>query len=179
MTTHTAPYEVPEVSVLTVGKYSVREMVLSWQKFHNLWQTLSQFRTLFSDLTRGDEANFMRFITEPNSIWLEICEEETLAGIVCFTRLERIVDADAHILFVDRDLADKVPVCKAIVSWAFDNLPLQRISVQTPFYYYATIRMVKEVGFKIEGEKRKAVLIKGRWANVCQLGILRSEAKDK
>lgn len=173
--THTGSYE-NDIIVARTGKYVVQEMVLSWEKVNSLWKMIEQFRALFSDLTRGDAGNFMRFITEPNSIWLEICSGEQISGIVCFTNLHKKIDTDLHILFLDRVLTDKKDVCKAVIRWGFDNLPLQRMTIETPFYYYSTIRLAKEVGFKIEGEKRKAVLIGGRWANICQLGITRAEA---
>lgn len=175
MNAHTNLYEMDETVLARSGKYALREILLSWEKVNWLWATISKFHALFSDLTKGDAGNFMRLITEPNSIWLEIWDVEQVVGLIRFAHLEQVVDIDAHIIFLDRNLSDKVGICKEAVKWAFANLPIQRISVETPFYYYQTIRLVCDVGFTIEGERRKAVLIRGRWANMKLLGITRAE----
>ena len=140
-----------------------------------LWDMISKFRTLFSDLTRGDVNNFLRFIMDKDSIWLEIYDSGRFDGIVCLTNLQKVIDTDAHVIFFDREVANKVDICKAVVHWAFDTLPLQRMSVDVPVIYHRTIRLVRNIGFKHEGERRRAVLIGGHWLNVLQFGITRME----
>lgn len=151
-------------------------MQLSWEKLATLWLTISKYRTLFSDLTRGDLDNFLRFVTTGHSVWLEVYERDNLMGVICLTNMEQIIDTDAHVIFFDRHVADKTPICKLVVKWVFDNFPIQRISVTIPRFYYATWRLVEAIGFKREGEKRNAALIGGRWANTYIYGITRQEA---
>ena len=157
------------------GRFTVRDLSLSWEKVALLWAMISKFRTLFSDLTRGDVDNFLRFITDTDSVWLEIYDDENLNGIVCLTNLQKVIDTDAHVIFFDREVSNKVDVCKAVVRWSFDTLPLQRMSVDVPVIYHRTIRLVRGIGFKFEGERRRAVLIGGHWLNVLQFGITRAE----
>jgi RimJ/RimL family protein N-acetyltransferase len=76
---------------------------------------------------------------------------------------------------MDRDLSNKVPVCKAIVRWLFATFPFQRITVQVPTIYMAPVRLVNQLGFKREGKKRQAVLISGKWVDVFILGLVRPE----
>jgi RimJ/RimL family protein N-acetyltransferase len=162
--------------VLQHEDFVVKEMRLSWEKLAQLWATISKFRTLFSDLTNGDIDNFLRFITTGHSIWLEVYEKGALVGIVSLTNMEKVVDTDAHVIFFDKDLTDKVEICRLITKWTFKKFPLQRITVEVPYFYYSTLRLVRGIGFRDEGEKRNAVLIRGRWANVYILGITRQEA---
>jgi hypothetical protein len=170
---NTALYTLPPL--IEHEQYTVRELTLSWEKVALLWEMISKFRTLFSDLTRGDINNFLRFIMDTDSVWLEIYNAGNLNGIVCLTNLQKVIDTDAHVIFFDREVANKVDICKAIVRWAFDTLPLQRMSVDVPVIYHRTIRLVRNIGFKHEGERRQAVLIGGHWLNVLQFGILRRE----
>lgn len=165
--------------ILVCGDFTVREMTLTWPKALMLWNIISKYRTLFSDLTRGDFDNFFRFITAKRSIWLEIVRNRVVIGIICLVNLDKVVDIDAHVIFFDRDLSEKIPVSKAVVYWAFMNLPIQRITVDVPTIYYATIRLVKKIGFQEEGCKRNAVLIGGNWVDSYVFGITRREALER
>jgi uncharacterized protein DUF2824/GNAT acetyltransferase-like protein len=162
--------------VLELDKYHVQMMTLTWPKVFELWGRLKKYRTLFSDLTRGDFNNFVNYVSSPNTLWLEIHEGERLSGVVVLEDIGKIIDAEAHVIFLDRDLASKVPICKAIIKWLFKTLPLQRLTVQIPEIYFAPIRLVNSLGFKREGKKRQAVLIGGKWIGVFILGLTRSEA---
>lgn len=155
----------------------VVQLTLSLPKLRMLWETTSRFRTLFSDLTRGNISNFLHFLTLKGSIWLEIQNEQGASvGIICCSGLEQVTDLEAHVIFFDRDLASKVPLCKDVVQWLFATFPIQRITVHVPVMYYATVRLVRSIGFVREGEKRQAILIGGRWVNVYIFGLTRQEA---
>ena len=163
-------------SILTVGRYSVNMMSLTWPKVFSLWDRLRRFRTLFSDLTRGDFMNFVSYVTNNDTLWLEVYEDKRLSGIVVVEKMSLIVDAEAHVLFMDRDLSNKIPVCKAMMRWLFETFPLQRLTLQIPEIYFAPIRLANSLGFKREGKKRQAVLISGKWVDVFVLGLTRGEA---
>jgi len=165
--------------LLTVGRYKMKMMNLSWEKLLLLWDQLKRFRTLFSDITRGDFDNFIRYITHDNTIWLEICKDREIVGLVTLEELHRVVDFETHILFLDRDLTDKLPITKAGVLWVFDNFPIQRLSVTIPTMYFATIRLVHDIGFKQEGRKRESLLLNGKWIDQYLFGLTRREAYAK
>lgn len=166
-------------TILTYDKWTVHEMRLTWHKMGLLWEKISSYRTLFSDITRGDFKNFAMFLTEGASVWLEVRQGDTLVGIVCLTNMQQVIDCEAHIIFFDRDLSGKDGLCKAITRWVFATFPLNRVTVTVPRMYYATIRLVKAIGFVEEGRKRAAVLIRNRWDDVIILGITREEALTK
>lgn len=168
--------------VLREGRFSVRHMSMTWPKLHLIWEQLQQFRTLFSDLTKGDLDNFLRYVGQETTLWLEIWEEKRpktapeLIGLFMCENLHRIVDIDAHILFFDRDVAGRTAVCRAIARWLFATLPIQRITVQPSQLAYAAIRLVRNMGFKQEGKKRQALLLGGKWVDVYIFGLTRQEA---
>jgi len=168
--------------VLRQGRFTVRHLSMTWPKLRLVWERLQEFRTLFSDLTKGDLDNFLRYIGNESTLWLEIWEEKRpnappeLIGIFMCEGLHRVVDIDAHILFFDRDVAGRVSVCKAITAWLFATLPIQRITVEPSQLAYAAIRLVRNIGFKQEGKKRQALLLGGRWVDVYIFGLTRQEA---
>lgn len=176
----TAPAANPnldkEPPLVTCGQFTVHELLLTPDKAAYIWEMVNKFRTLFSDLTKGDVRNFLRFITDVDSIWFEIHDGEAMIGILCLTNMHKIVDTDAHIIFFDIMLSNKVQLCKEIVKWVFANFPLERISVDVPSFYHRTRRLVQNIGFKLEGERRRGVLIGGNWVNVLLFGITRGEA---
>ena len=166
---------VPD-SVLRLGKYTVKMVSLSWPKVLLLWHRLKRYRSLFSDLTRGDVDNFVRYISSRDTFWLEIWSTTEFVGVVVLENMHKVVDVDAHVLFVDKDMAGKVPVSQEIIKWVFNHFPLQRMTVEIPTWYHTTIRFVRDLGFKQEGKKRQAVLIGGKWSDVYIFGMTRSEA---
>ncbi len=163
--------------LIEYGRYKVFELCLDEEKLARLWYAISQFRTLFSDITRGDLANFVRYVTDGDSVWLEIHDETGIIGVVVLEHMFKIVDADAHIIFFTRDYAtkEKVDLCKQVMKWVFSKFPLQRVTVDVPTIYRRTIRLVRDMGFKLEGVRRRAVLIGGNWLDIELYGVLREE----
>lgn len=155
---------------------------MTWPKLRLIWEQLQQFRTLFSDLTKGDLDNFLRYVGNSSTLWLEIWEEKRpktqpeLIGLFMCDNLHRVVDIDAHILFFDRDVAGRTGVCKLITVWLFETFPIQRITVQASQLAHAAIRLVRNIGFKQEGKKRQGLLLGGRWVDVYIFGLTRQEA---
>lgn len=162
--------------IAVAGPLRVRQLSLDWQKLDEIWRRLNRFRTLFSDLTRGDVDNYLRFVTLPGTLWLEIVNEtDELVGLITVEDLHQITDAQAHVVYFDRSVADKEELGKKVLQWLFENFPLKRLTVRVPSIYYATVRHVKTLGFQQEGRLRSAVLIGGRWVDVLIFGVLREE----
>src|SRR4051812_46261694 len=99
------------------------EMQLTPEKMKWLWEEMNRYRTLFSDLTRGDVENFYDLMTSATSLWLEIYENVYLdgmqqtkfVGIAYWTGMNNLLDADAHLIFFDRKPAEKAELCKEII----------------------------------------------------------------
>lgn len=148
-------------------------MDMSWPELMRLWGQLKKFRSIFSDLTRGDLNQFIAYVSNRDTFWMEIWEKDELVGLVVLEELHKIVDANAHVLFLDRHILRRIPICKVIIKWLFENMPLQRLTVEVPDWYENTVSLVRNLGFNTEGKKRQAVLIGGRWSDVYIFGLTR------
>ena len=156
-----------------------RNLVLTEAKVKWLWEQCSRFRTLFSDLTKGDYDNFIALLLQPATIWFEVGHEDSAfpLGLVWLTGIDQIVDADCHMMFFDKhaEADDKVEACRGLIRWAFENLPIQRLTAPIPELYRGTRRIAERMGFTHEGTKRRALLMDGRWIDVRIYGITRPE----
>lgn len=134
------------------------------------------YRTLFSDLTRGDESNFVAVMCKPYSLWIEVMNDHVPVGVIYFTELDMEIDCNAHMIFFDRKPSEKFLVCKQLLEEMFKEHPrLERMSATVPGIYFSTLQLAKRLGFKLEGIKRHGTLMNGRWIDLKMLGILREE----
>lgn len=179
------------------GKWKAHEMVMTLPKVEWLWEQMKRYRTLFNDLTRGDLENFTAIITSNDSFWIEVMnEKQECVGIVYWTGLNRIIDADVHymffdwrwvtprkvteadvhLMFFDRRPAEKVELCKEIAKWFFrENPQVNRMTATLPEIYHATIRLARRIGFKHEGKKRQSQIMGGKFVDEFVLGLLAEE----
>jgi hypothetical protein len=162
---------------LEVDKWIVQDLTLTPEKVNALWRVIRRHRTLFSDLTRDDPANFIRAVTAPHCLWLEVRERDILTGIIWFGDMHLVTEMTAHMAFFDRRAQEKLMLCREVIKWVFHSFPVHRINVTPPDMYVATIRLLEKIGLKQEGVKREAVLIDGKWRNQVLFGITRSEAE--
>jgi hypothetical protein len=166
--------------IMRVGKWEVRQMVLTPHKVERIWKQLQQYKTLFSDLTAGDYNGWVSYITNPYTYWLEIYDEVELVGVIYLEDMERVIDAEAHVMFFDRRPAEKKEVCFAILDHIFETFPmLNRITLNVPIIYWATQRLAKDLGFTREGVRRRSLLFRGRYLDLVMFGLLRSEAHER
>ena len=170
--------ESPVAPILSVERWQVKEMVLSWGKVAALWELMGRFTTLFSDLTRGDFQNFFNVLTQQRTLWFEIWEGEDLVGMLWLTDMDLTVDASAHMAFFDRKPAEKKAVVAALIRWVFERYPFHRMSVSVPRMYHATHRLVEGLGFRREGTKQEAVMIHGKWDDLKLYGLLRAQLEE-
>lgn len=163
-------------SILTFDKWRVVELQLTLDKTKWLWDEMSKYRTLFSDLTRGDAANFIDVVGAQGSLWLEILEGDKTVGIIYWTGLQNVIDADIHLIFFDRHLVDKTELCKEIGRWFFKEFPgCVRVTATLPAIYGATIRLARRIGFRWEGTKRRSQLMGGKYVDEVIMGLLYEE----
>lgn len=148
-------------------------MVLNWEKVQQLWLSVKKIRALFSDLTQNDFSNFFQALTHQNSLWFEVWDDEELVGIVWLADTHLVIDAVAHMMFLDSKPAEKKPVVKELIRWVFKNYPLQRMTAFVPEPYHATKRLTESVGFQQEGRKRDAVMLSGKLYDLYMYGLTR------
>lgn len=163
--------------LFTVDKWTVREMELTPEKLATLWQMLQRYKTLFSDMTRDDPELFYHTVVAKDTMWFEVVEYDVIVGIIWFGEMWQVTDCTAHMVFFDRKPSEKVDVCREMIRWMFNSFPLQRITVEPPLIYHATIRLLERLGMTREGIKRQSVLLGGKWNDQVIYSILRSEAQ--
>lgn len=177
-TSQMSSHNLVEEPILRVGPWEVKEMVLTWEKVEHLWEQMRQYKTLFSDLTRDDFGNFFKALTRPNTLWFEVwAVTGELVGLIWLADIEMTVDGSAHMVFFDRQPAEKQLVCQSLIKWVFKHYPLHRVTVTTPAIYFATQRMLRRMGFRLEGTKREAVMMDGKWVDTQFYGMTRSEVE--
>lgn len=165
--------------IASKDRWEVREMELSPEKLMALWEMMQRFPTLFSDFTKDDIQNWVNYLTDSSTYWLELYENGQIVGLIYFDNIQLVIDAHAHIMIFDRQISSRTPGCKLALEWMFEKFPLNRLTVEVPSIYYATIRHALRLGFKIEGKRRMAVTLNGRYSDVILLGILRSEINER
>lgn len=162
---------------LTVSKWTVNDLSLTPEKAAAVWKVIKRHQTLFSDLTRNDPENFVRALTAPYTLWLEVRERGILIGIIWFGDLHLVTEATGHMVFFDRKTHEKLPLCREVIKWLFQSFPIHRLNVTPPDIYIATVRLLRKLGMKEEGIKREAVLLGGKWRNQVLFGLTRTEAE--
>jgi hypothetical protein len=164
-------------SLLAFDGWEVKELALTWEKVDSLWEIIKEYRSIFSDLTRDDKANFKRLLLSPDTFWLEAYKDGTLTALIYLLGLDHSVDATAHLVLLDRDAKTKTELIRRTAAYIFDAFPINRITVPTPVIYFATVRMLERAGFVREGVKRGAFLLGGKWHDIAIYGLLRREAR--
>lgn len=167
---------VPGDILIRFAPYDVIEMRLTLEKAKWLWDEMNKYRTLWTDLTRGDFNSWYAIITSKDSYWVEVWKGEEIVGVVYWTDLAQIFDVQVHAMFFDRDLAGKVEICQRIAWWFFLKFPeCHRMTATIPGIYHATVRLLKRMGFREEGKKRESLLMYGNWVDQMIFGLLASE----
>ncbi len=167
---------IDETVVVEHDKWKVKHLHLSLDKLAQIWEQFNRSKSMFSDLTQGDAKLFEIVILSPDSFWLEVLDEEDkLVGLIYLTNIQWVIDAEAHLIFFDRRLAEKKILCELVMKWIFQTFPFRRLTATIPAIYFATIRLAKHIGFKEEGRKRESQLIGNKWVDEEILGILRAE----
>jgi len=151
-------------------------MLFTPEKISWFWTEMNKYKSLFSDLTKGDLANFTAMFAQPDSLWFEVLDgNEDIVGMLYILNMHEVIDCEVHILFFDRRPAEKVLLCKQVVAWVFERYPFRRMTAVVPSIYYRTIKLAKNIGFREEGRKRESALLGNKWVDEVILGILRHE----
>lgn len=164
---------------LEYDRWTVEDLTLTPEKTQALWKVIRRHRTLFSDLTRNDIGNFVRAVSAPYTLWLEVRQQPqgVIIGIIWFGDLHLVTEATGHMAFFDRLTTEKIDLCREVIKWLFRSFPIHRLNVTPPEMYTSTVRLLKSIGLMHEGVKREAILLDGKWRNQLLFGITRPEAE--
>lgn len=168
---------VPSPNIVEYDRWAIRETTLSVAKMQMIWTMLCRHQTLFTDLTRDDEMNFVQTITGSDSLWFDVFDCEVLVGMIWFGDIHELTNCNGHMVFFDKQPTEKVRLLQLLVKWMFTNFPLHRISVTPPVVYWALIRLLERIGFAKEGLRHEGVLMRGKWMDQALYRILRQEVE--
>lgn len=159
------------------GQWRAVEMHMTPDKIEWLWHGMTKYRTLFSDFTRGDIQNFYNLISLRDSFWIEVLDQnDKIIGVIYWTSMSQVIDADVHLIFFDRKPAEKLVLCKKVATWFFENNPqCNRMTATLPIIYSASVRLAQRIGFKREGRKRQSIMMRGKMEDELILGLLNKE----
>lgn len=142
-------------------------------------------------MSRSDiRVNVAWYLTDPdNRVW-EVWNGQQICGTFLMTRITPGVDALWHFVFFDGDLLGKRSLLTAFAERAFDELNLQRLSLEIPEHVKTLIKFARtKLGFRYEGEdrvKHESLAYQGsrrerahfdgtRWSDVMLLRLLRAD----
>lgn len=164
-------------SVRLLHEFGIGNGYLNPKKISDIWRQASKHPVLFSDYTEGRIEPFLELLTNPRSVWFEVVrvEDDLTIGAAYVDRVIPGFDAQGHFAVWDSIANGRQLIFQKIMDWLFNRYQLRRISCAVPPYQAGTIRFAKSLGFKQEGERREAVVYKGKWFPLIEFGILRSE----
>ena len=169
------PHDPGGMAIVGMDQWVLREMIFTPERSKWLWEQLQRYPSLSTDPTRGRPEQFLDLVLSPQTYWLEVWTGETLIGVLYMTHIQAGVDAKVHIVFFDRKLGEKAPICAMALRWAAWKFSLHRFSIEMPEIYFATSRLAKKLGFHLEGNRKEMYIISGRWVNELVFGLLASE----
>jgi hypothetical protein len=166
---------VYQINVLSeMGK---RTELFTNDKIVQLWSEASQHEVLFNDFTAGKIEPFILLMLNPRAVWIEFVRltDRRAVGVGYLTEVIPNFDALAHFSFWDSIARGREPLVQATMAWFFDRYNLHRLSVEVPPYQSGVIRFIKRLGFVQEGERREAIVHKGKWMPLELFGILKDD----
>jgi ribosomal-protein-alanine N-acetyltransferase len=106
---------------------------------------------------------------------------DTLLGGLTMAQIQRGVTQSAVLgYWMGRPHARKglmTDAAKAVVTFAFDTLHLNRVEAACLPHNAASIRLLEKVGFSREGYARKYLCIDGRWQDHILYGLVRDDPR--
>ena len=177
--------EILECDCLEHNKYIKRKVWLmeySLENLSELWNKSKEHRILFSDDING---NFHRFcnvffshdmngnINANGLSWIV----DDFVGMLFMSNIKER-EALLHFSFFDGRL--RFDISANMIKYIFDTYQFDRLNAEiVPFASKRVINFIESLGFKKEGEKRKALVYKNERWNLLLYGLLKEEFEEK
>jgi hypothetical protein len=145
----------------------------SAERVQSLWDHLQTQDYAFDDTTRGDSTAFLSQFLMPNNLLFEVGEME---GFVSAVGVTPRVQALLHFsIWGKLKITDVLMAGKALNEFLFNEFQLNRLSAFIPNQNINARRLALLLGFKEEGNLRKAWLSHDNYQDIIIFGLLRSE----
>lgn len=141
-----------------------------------LWEHLRKQDYAFDDFSRNNVELFAQSLFAPRSEHFEFGDQ----GYACARDIIPRLSATIHFATWDAPpVHEVVSAGRELIRYLFTKYELRRASAFVPSYNTQTKRFATLLGFRFEGELRKAILSHGAYYNVGIYGLLREEFEKK
>ena len=108
-------------------------------------------------MTRAEiRASAAWHLTDPDNLIWEVWRDSEFVGILLVSRIVPGLDALLHFVFFDGDLLGKRTFLKNFCAFLFEELHLERISLEVPEHVQTLVSFARrKLGFRYEGESRQ------------------------
>jgi RimJ/RimL family protein N-acetyltransferase len=146
-------------------------MEMSQANVTKVWTEFNRFPKLFMDHQRGDQQHFMQQLLAKNSLYFVLDD----AGIIYFTDILPKYIAKFHLMFWDKQLRGREPICKDMIGWAFNTLKVEKVWTSIPAFARVQRKFAERLGFLREGCFRKGYPCMGTNYDVYWYGMLKED----
>ena len=127
---------------------------------------------MFDDITKGNYEHFLQVLLNRRSLVYELGDE---IGIAAATDVIPGLNANFHLVMLDRKLAGREPLIMQVVREMFDKLQLRRLTVSFPHDRATTKKLFERMGFRREGRLRNAFPYDNELKDLIIYGLLKEE----
>lgn len=158
----------------------VRPLLFTPENLQKFWDKAKQFQTIYGREFDNVQDFYHMFIRqEPggdlnlNGLFWVI---DDFVGVFYMTDIT-LTEANVHYSFFDRRHKGRHNLVREMLKYVFSRYPfLRRVNVEIPGYATKYTRhFIIDVGFALEGRKRKAITYKGQVFDMFLFGILKEE----
>lgn len=158
---------------------SVTELIFTPENLQKFWDNASQFPSIYGTEIKSIQDFYEMFISQNgeelslNGLFWVI---DDFVGVFYMTEITAN-EANVHYSFFDKRHKGRELLVKKMIQFIFDKYKFNRINVEIPLFSSKYTRyFVNNIGFKLEGRKRKNAYFKGEWYDTMLYGMLNSEA---
>lgn len=161
----------------------VYPLIFTPENLQKFWDRAKQFPTIYGREIKGIEDFYHMFINtsdkgeiDLNGLFWVI---DDFVGVFYMTDITPY-QANVHYSFFDKRHKGRLDLVKKMLRYIFNRYHFKRINVEIPLYATKYTRFfVSNLGFTLEGRKRKAAYFRGEWWDVMQYGMLDTEAFNR
>lgn len=160
---------------------NIRRLIFTPENLQRFWDEAKQFPTIYGREIKSVADFYEMFISQngeeltANGLFWVI---DDFVGVFYMTEITT-TEANVHYSFFDKRHRGRENLTRQMVKFIFEKYKFNRVNVEIPLYSSKYTRFfVNNIGFKLEGRKRKAAYYKGEWYDTMLYGMLNSEAFD-
>lgn len=156
----------------------VYPLVFTPENLQKFWEKAKEFPTLYG-MEIKEVSDFMNLFLGQEGDHLEakglFWVVDDFSGVFYISDITE-GECNVHYTFFDRVHNGRHNLTKKMLKYIFSRYKFRRVNVSIPLFASKYTRFfVTEIGFKLEGRKRKAAFFKGQWFDIMQYGLLVEE----